>query len=311
MRFLILFLSIFIFQNNIIAQNTAAKENALLWKIEGNDLEVPSYLYGTIHMIPAKDYFLTDAAKESFEECKQVTFEINMEDMMNIGAQMSLMMGAFMNNGTTLKDLLSEEDYKTVDAHFSEMGLPLFMLERIKPMFLSVFASGDMDMLGGIGNMSDTTENAIVSYEMEFMEMAKATNKSINGLETAEYQMSMFDSIPYKAQADMLMSAIKAEKSDDDGQLDQMVEMYKNQDLQAMGEMLSSDEEGIGQYEDILLEGRNRNWIPVMGEQMKVQPTFFAVGAGHLGGEVGVVSLLRQAGYKVTAINPVKQKNRP
>ena len=85
-----------------------------------------------------------------------------------------------------------------------------------------------------------------------------------------------------------------------------MIEMYKNQDLQAMGKMLTSDEAGgIGDYEDMLLSTRNRNWIPVMSEQMKAQPTFFAVGAGHLGGAVGVVALLREKGYKVTAINPV------
>ena len=52
----------------------------------------------------------------------------------------------------------------------------------------------------------------IVSYEMEFMEMAKAEVKEIGGLETIEFQMSIFDSIPYEAQAQMLVEGIKAEK---------------------------------------------------------------------------------------------------
>ncbi len=309
MRFILFITTFLIFFGTSFAQDKAAMpeiENALLWKIEGKELQEPSYLFGTIHMIPADDYFLSDAAKTAIKDCEQMTFEINLEDMMNIGSQLSLMMSAFMDNGTTLKDLLSEEEYKMVDEHFTEMGLPLFLLERIKPLFLSVFASGDMDMMGGMGSTADSTDNAVVSYEMELWDMAKEAEMSVGGLETAEYQMSMFDSIPYKAQADMLVAAIQSEDTDN-GQFDQMVEMYKTQDLKAMGQMLSSEEDGVGDYEDILLETRNRNWIPVMGEQMHKQATFFAVGAGHLGGAVGVVNLLRLDGYKVTAIEPAKK----
>ena len=275
-------------------------ENALLWKIEGKDLQEASYLFGTIHMIAKEDFFLTDATKEMFKKTNQVTFEINMEEMNDMGAQLSLMMNAFMKNNTTLKDLLSEEDYDIVGKHFKEMGLPLMMLERIKPMFLSVFASGDMDMTG-LGNGS------MVSYEMKLMDMAKEQDKVIGGLETAEYQMSMFDSIPYTAQANMLVESIKAGDQGDD-QFKNMVKLYKNQDLKAMGEMISSDAEGIANYEELLLKNRNRNWIPIMGKMMLEKPTFFAVGAGHLAGEDGVINLLRKEGYQVTAIDPVKTK---
>ncbi len=284
-------------------------ENALLWKIEGKELSTPSYLYGTIHMIGSEDYFLTDETEEAFDVCERVTFEINLEDMMDFGSQMSLMMDAFMKDGVTLKDLLSDEDYKVVDEHFKEMGMPLFLLERIKPMFLSIFASGDMDMFeGGFGGMGgDSTASSIVSYEMEFMEMAKKAEKEMAGLETAEYQMSVFDSIPYKDQAVMLVESIKAEDTTDDGQFDMMVEMYKKQDIRAMQKMIASEESGgMADFEDVLLHNRNRNWIPVMAEQMNDKPTFFAVGAGHLGGPIGVVALLREEGYTLTAINPVK-----
>jgi uncharacterized protein len=65
-----------------------------------------------------------------------------------------------------------------------------------------------------------------------------------------------------------------------------------------MQAMIGGDE-GMGQYEDILLKKRNMNWIPVMGRMMAEKPTLFAVGAGHLGGPTGVVALLRKAGYRV------------
>jgi len=275
-------------------------ENSLLWQIEGKDLSTPSYLYGTIHMIGKEDFYLSDAAKEMIAEAKLVTFEINMEDMNNIWSQLGLLMNVFMKDGKTLKDLLSDEDYKIVAEHFKKIGMPLFALEKIKPMFLSVFASGDMDM-------NSMASGEMVSYEMEILKIAQEGDKEIGGLETAEYQMSMFDSIPYQAQAEMLVESIKSSDSGSD-QFDEMVKLYKNQDLQGMSKMLSSDEEGIGEYEDILLAGRNRNWIPIMGNMMEDQTTFFAVGAGHLGGEIGVVALLRKEGYTVTAINPTKPK---
>jgi len=298
-----------IFAQKKKAKSFAAEENALLWKIEGKKMD-DSYLYGTIHMIDSKDFFLTPSTEKTFKECERVTFEINMEDMTDMSAQFSLLMSAFMEGGTTLKTLLSAEDYKVVEDHFSEIGLPLMFLERIKPMFLSVLASEDMgSMMGGMtGEKTEEDEDvsSIKSYEMEFMEMAKSQEKEMAGLETMEFQMSMFDSIPYKAQADMLVETIQASGEEGSDQLDEMVKMYKAQDLKAMEKMIAEGDEGLGEFAELLLNNRNRNWIPIMEEQMKEKSTFFAVGAGHLGGEVGVVALLREAGYKVTAVDPVK-----
>jgi len=299
-----------IFAQKKKAKSFAAEENALLWKIEGKKMD-NSYLYGTIHMIDSKDFFLTPSTEKTFKECERVTFEINMEDMTDMSAQFSLLMSAFMEGGTTLKTLLSAEDYKVVEDHFSEIGLPLMFLERIKPMFLSVLASEDMgSMMGGMtGEQTDEKEepaSSIKSYEMEFMEMAKSQEKEMAGLETMEFQMSMFDSIPYKAQAEMLVETIQASGEEGSDQLDEMVKMYKAQDLKAMEKMIAEGDEGLGEFAELLLNNRNRNWIPIMEEQMKEKSTFFAVGAGHLGGEVGVVALLREAGYKVTAVDPVK-----
>ena len=270
-----------------------ADENSLLWEISGKELEKASYLYGTIHMIAKEDYFLTDMTKETFKKSEQVAFEIDMNKMNDMSIMFSLIGQVMMKDGVSLKDLLNEEDYKLVKEHFTELGLPMFMLEKVKPMFLASFASGD---LGDTG--SDMASGEIVSYEMEFMEMAKKQEKEMDGLETIEYQMSVFDSIPYEDQAKMLVESIRSEVVGD-SQFDEMVEMYKNQDLSGMQDMFAADEEGIGKYEDIFLKNRNQNWIPVMEKMMKVKSTFFAVGAGHLGGSIGVIALLRAVGYKV------------
>ncbi len=270
------------------------EENSLLWKISGKDLPTPSYLYGTIHLIGKDDFFLTDSTRAAIDRAQLVTFEINMEDMMNLPAQLGLMMKSFMSDGKSLRDLVTEEEYALVKAHFDKMGLPLFLFERMKPMFLTVFASMDM-------SPDAMSSGEMVSYEVKIMDIAKQQKKKMGGLETAEYQMSMFDSIPYEAQAQMLVESIKSADTGSD-EMEEMVKLYKSQDINGMVTMMRADEEGVGGYEDLLLVTRNKNWIPVMGEMMMKQPAFFAVGAGHLGGENGVVALLRKEGYTVVPV---------
>ncbi len=276
------------------AKNTVPEiENSLLWEIKGKGIEKPSYLFGTIHMINKEDFELTPATKEAFAKAERVAFEIDLEDMMDVSAMMPLMMKAFMANDTTLRDLLTEEQYTKVDKHFQKLGIPLMFLERLKPMFLSMMTSEDFANGQSSGKM--------VSYEMELMELAKQQNKEIEGLETAEFQMSMFDSIPYKVQAEMLMNALESGGETASSDFSAMVKMYKAQDIRGMQKMME-DDGTLGQYEELLLVSRNVNWIPVMNEMMKQNSMFFAVGAGHLGGVKGVVNLLRQAGFEVKPI---------
>ncbi len=280
--------------------NLAPTEKSLLWEISGNGLESPSYLYGTIHMIDRKDFFLTESTKKSLSKANNVVFEINMEDMSNPMAMLPMLMKIMMNGDTTLSDLLTDEEYELVADHFanSSLPLPMAMLERVKPMFLSML---DPEQMMSMEPATDST--GMVSYELELMQLAQEQNKGMGGLETAEFQMSLFDSIPYKVQAQMLMESIKGGSDQEAQQLDLMVEMYKNQDIQAMQDIMKDDTGGIGKYEELLLLSRNRNWIPVMQKMMAESPTFFAVGAGHLGGQEGVIALLRAAGFKVEAVN--------
>ena len=273
-------------------------KNSLLWEISGKNLKKPSYLYGTIHLIPKNDFFLTDATKKVFDASQKVTFEINMKEMNNPMAMISIFTKAMMPNGKTLKDFLNAEDYGLVQRKFDSIGMPLKMLERIKPMFLSAMLGTDGEKItaegGGISETSKST-----SYEMEFLQMGEKQKKEFGGLETVEFQMGIFDSIPYKIQAEMLVKTIKNGSAGNDD-LGKMVEMYKKQDIEAMSKMLQSDDQNeLAGYENMLINSRNTNWIPLMAKAMSEKITFFAVGAGHLGGEKGVVNLLKKEGYTV------------
>lgn len=270
-------------------------EKNLLWEISGPGITKPSYLYGTIHIIGAKDFYLPKGTMSAFDASRKVVFEIDMKEMTDMSKMMGMMNKIFMKDGMTLKDLVSEADYKMIGEHFKKVGLPIFMLEKMKPMFLTVFAYADMDPSGlKTGNMK--------SYEMEFMEMAQNTNKETSGLESIDFQISLFDEIPYDVQAKMLVDAIKSTESEGDDEFKKMTKMYLDQDISAMVKMISDESNSVAGFEDKLVSGRNKNWIPLIIEEAKKSQTFFAVGAGHLGGPDGVIHLLRKAGYKMKPV---------
>jgi len=231
--------------------------------------------------------------ERAFQATETLALEFDLEDAMDLGSQLAIFQKAFMRNDTTLSDLLSDEDYQIVKNYFSELGIPLFLLERIKPLFLTVFSSSDL--FGSNINMDN-----VKSYELELMEKAKMSGKEIVGLESMEYQMSIFDSIPYTYQADMLVSSIR-ESEGDNNTLDTLVHYYLLQNL-PMLDILINQDSSINTYRDILIDNRNKNWIPVMEDLMKEEPVFFAIGAGHLGGDFGIIPLLRKSGYELKAI---------
>jgi len=132
------------------------------------------------------------------------------------------------------------------------------------------------------------------------MKMAKDKNMETKGLEKTKDQMDIFDSIPYKTQAE---SFVKSLKNIDSLKISfkQMLDVYKKKDLDSLNILINEDADMAG-YQDIMLDRRNARWIPEIIEQAKKTPTFFAVGAGHLGGQKGVIAMLRKQGYTVTPV---------
>ncbi len=276
--------------------------DALLWKVTRDDITVePSYVFGTIHMIDKEKFFYPNGTLEALGSSQEVLFEIDMDAMSNVANQMSMIGKIMMKDGVTLKDLLSDEDYTMVAAFFDKKGLPMMFANKIKPMFLSSMTEmdmGSMDMFGGGGGESD-----VKSYEMEMYAYAEEKGIEVGGLETMDYQIGIFDSIPYEAQAKMLVEAVEQSGSADaDRMMDDLIRTYLSQDIDGLVQAFSDDDE-FAEFESILLNDRNHNWIPIIKEKFAVQPTFVAVGAGHLAGPEGVLHLLRRQGYTITPIS--------
>jgi len=275
---------------------TNKDNNTLLWKISGNGLEKPSYLFGTIHMLCKDDAVLSANMQKVISNCDEVYFEVDMDNLIEMLGAMNKMK---MIGDTTLKDLLSEADYKKVKDFFEAKGsmLPFSMLETYKPMLAaSTLEQGSLPC------------ESTAMMEQVIMEEAKSNKKRIKGLETMSYQAGVLDSIPYKLQAEQLVTYIDNVNSGndkDDKQLKEMFEAYKKQDLKKLEEMMVETDAGMSGFTDIMLYHRNQNWVKKLKDLLPVKSLLIAVGAGHLPGEKGVINLLRQEGYTVT---PVENK---
>ena len=78
-----------------------------------------------------------------------------------------------------------------------------------------------------------------------------------------------------------------------------MLNFYKKQQMDSLKTMVGKSEFGSDKYDDLLLNNRNKNWVKQLKEIMKNKSVFVAVGAGHLVGDAGLISLLKKAGYNV------------
>jgi uncharacterized protein YbaP (TraB family) len=82
-----------------------------------------------------------------------------------------------------------------------------------------------------------------------------------------------------------------------------MILLYEQKDIEGLLRIMNdSDNKITSENQDILLNNRNKNWIPIIIETIQETPTFFGVGAAHLAGEEGVINLLRVQGYTVEAV---------
>lgn len=261
-------------------------ENSLLWKIEGKKLKNPSYVLGTIHILPQKDFFFSEAMKNALASTEQVVLELDMDDP-SMGAEM--FKNATMPDGSSLDQLLSVEDYQKLDALAQKTaGVSVEAFKKWQPMLVASLA------------MQQMMDSQTASYEMTLVAMAREKQLEIKGLESIQEQTQAMATIPFPQQAKYL-SEILNNFEEQKATFGKMVSLYKSQDINALLSYMVEQSGGID-FSSVLLNQRNHNWIPKIAKLAAEKSTFFAVGAGHLPGKDGVLALLRKEGYKLTAI---------
>jgi uncharacterized protein YbaP (TraB family) len=260
-----------------------AQENALLWKVSGNGLSEPSYVFGTMHVLCDNAVVNKTAVKNAFSSADKLVLELDPTDPSVLQEMQQLAVNPGFEN---IYQDLPKEDYALLDGFLTgKFGAGLAQMGILKPFTLS-----SMVIMGFLPcDQPFSPESHLVSE-------AKDAEKQIFSLETASFQIGLFDEIPSELQIQEIVRLLKDNIGQDE--LTKMMEVYLSGDLAGLYTLINSNDM-MGQYKQVLLDNRNLEWLPRLEDLFRSGPTFVAVGAGHLPGEKGVLSLLRELGYVV------------
>lgn len=279
-------------------------KNSLLWKIDGNGLEEPAYLYGTIHLGDPRVFNFNDSVMAKIEEADVFALEIAMDSL----NPMSLMGMMMLPEGQTLRDIYSEEDYQLIkEAVKEQLGMGMGMIDRMKPFVVMTMLMFDVEGGGAPMNPFAGGEQGAVAVDQYLYNEAKARGKTLLGIETIEEQMKLTDIMP----PEMLIQSIQ-QKQEGQDMTEDMIEAYTKADLEQLNILINGDSANAD-YTRALLQERNHVMAHRIDSLAQLQSIFVAVGAGHLPGEEGVIALLQQKGYSVEPIiapsshNPMQQ----
>ncbi len=289
----------------LIAMVAMSAQAQLLYKISGKGLTKPSYIIGTYHLADVKFVDSIPGLKKAMDETTQVYGELDMSDMMSPENLMKMQAAMMLPEGQTLQGLLKADQLERLNAGLKKiMGMdmrnPMIsgQLGKMKPAALSTQLSVLLFMQKHQGTFDP--QNLFDQY---FQKQALAAGKQVGGLETIDTQMKvLFDMQTLERQTETLMCFI-----DNMDYYEKMAEEISKafylQNIESidktMNEKLNNSCDNRPEETDALIANRNADWFAKMPAIMQEAPTFFAVGAGHLPGEKGVLALLKKAGYKV------------
>lgn len=281
--------------------NTTEEANALLWKISGNGLNSPSYLFGTHHLVPLSFLDSITGLKEAFDATEQTVGELNMSKMSEM--QMKIMGAAVMPKEYDYRTLTSEADFQLLDKTLKELtGVGLEQLGRMKPAMLSNLISVSLyqkyypALSGG------------TSIDQHFQEEAARRSRPVRPLETAEEQIHLLlGTQTIERQAELLTCMVNHPGILKE-QMDRLQTAYMAQDINALNalyeEELPEDPcPGTPEEKDAMNKDRNERWLKLLPDIMREKPSFIAVGCLHMVGKDGLIVGLRKLGYRV---EPVK-----
>ena len=273
----------------------------LLWKISGNGLNRPSYVMGTHHLAPLSIKDSISSLKQAMDETQQIYGEVIMEDMMKPEIIMKMQQAMMLPADTTLKSLYTPAEYDSIASVVKTyIGMDLSLFDKLKPASLTT------QLAVAITAKSIKGFNPQEQLDTWFQTQAKEDGKKVGGLESMDKQINvLFNAQNLQRQARLLYCAAT---NIEHGilQTQRMTKAYMNQDLDTLLEIMEEKQndscDSTPEEEDILIFGRNADWVRQMPDIMKQAPTLFVVGAGHLPSERGLLKLLEKQGYTIEAM---------
>jgi len=266
----------------ILRGHSSKAQDALLWKLHGNESRGISYIYGTIHLKDKRVFTFTDTVVSCLDSCDKLALELDINPM-NLLQYSGLMM---LPEDITLHDIFKPDDLMVIKKVVQNItGMDFSSLEKLKPVvLLSLVMQYQLD-----GDMNFTLDEYLYQKGV-------AKGKEIIGLETVVEQFALLETIPLDIITDYLKNP-----ADEDEELELMICDYLESNVEELLLVMQQDETMISLKKEFL-DDRNIKMADKINTLLPDGRILVAVGAGHLPGEYGIIRLLEQKGYDVEPV---------
>jgi uncharacterized protein len=267
----------------------AAQAKTFAWKATGKGGTI--YLMGSIHVMSASFYPLNPALEAAFKDADLLVEEVDLAEMLDPMAQMSILTKGMLPSNQSLDKVLSPATLALVQKSIGDTSGAAAPLMRFKPWMLAITLQGMELMKAGF--------DPSLGLDQHFYDQAKEGGKAVQGLETVDFQISRFDGMTMEQQDRMLAETLK-ELATETATVDKLGDAWKSGDVATVEQLALADLKSDPLMYQRLLVERNRNWLP------KIEALFarrgralVVVGAAHMVGPDGLIAMLRAKGYTV------------
>lgn len=276
------------------ATDTDAQPTSFLWQVSSDVNTV--YILGSVHIARADLYPLKDVIEDAYERSESLVVEVDDTEMTEEEMNALLTGKGMYPPGDDLKRNTSDDLYSRLASRlmeFDSSGALLSALNSFEPWVVAVTIA-DLDYM----KLGYVIEYGIETY---FLDKARADGKSILELESAELQLGLFDSLSDELQIMMLEDAVENPITEEEA--GRMFDAWGTGDTAEMEQMVFETVDERPEYRLLLeriLDERNLQMVEKIDRYLQGDDVHFVVvGAAHLVGENGIISLLARKGYEV------------
>ena len=245
------------------------------------------YLGGSIHALSSRDYPLPLSYNRALDASSKLVLEADPDAIKQ--ATKGLIKAGQYPVGDNLRKHVDPRTYEYVRHFFALVGVPEEKFSRYRPWMIDMMLE------------SPPSENRQLGVEEYLRSRALAGHKPVGGLESSQEHVSVFVGLSDRqSEALLLVFFINLGRAPESPGHNRMLEAWRRGDTEALSNLMQQAYQDFPSFNDRLIGARNRRWIPKIEGYLKSGQTVFVVaGAGHFGGNDGVLALLRGRGYTV------------
>ena len=285
----LLVIILFVFNSSVsYSQQTWPK--TLLWRISGKGLSKPSYLYGTIHLQDKRLFNFGDSLYQSLESVEGFAMEVDFKEYIDSVFTKGIQRGQDEVLSELKVKINKKKIDKSTDSLLKKLGINK---DQVSKKDLKKIRDYRINKYMQRGEMQTIVDGYLLG-------LALRQGKWTGAIEDVADQMNLSDELGSELTPEKVLESDAAMGKG----LEQMIQIYLSQDLQMIDQAINGYS---SELKDALLTRRNIKMARRMDSLSAIRTMFFAVGAAHLAGDSGVVSLLRGRGFTVEPVYSSKR----